>query len=412
MSSRFMGRLFGVLACTLLAACSTSQPATPSSTVPEGMNYTRQMPKIATDDMAARGTVVSSSDRTPFDLSQLPPGTRAHTMVYRSVSGITGSPTEVSGAVFIPPGDPPPQGWPVIGYAHGTVGVTPDCGPTVDSRLLGDIIPIAIQLNLGYAVAYTDYAGLGKHAGSSEDAATSHAYLEPKSAAFNLIDAVRAARAVVPQLSPRWVALGSSQGGETAWAAAEYFAAYGQGTDLLGAAALVPTLDMSGLVERAQTSTLTTDQMFLYPNVIEGLAAVDKTIDPDNYLHGVLRDDKETLLACLPPASEGKEALAGSFLPSDAKPSTAIAASRLRERLTSYALPQQPTKVPLLVIYGGSDQTVPPEWTEVAMGRACARGDTILRIRMEGQGHKLDPGAVLGQWIADRFANVPAVGNC
>ena len=100
------------------------------------------------------------------------------------------------------------------------------------------------------------------------------------------------------------------------------------------------------------------------------------------------------------------------FNGSDAKPSSAEAADRLRERLTSYALPQQPTKIPLLAIYGGSDQTVPPEWTEVAMGRACARGDTILRIRMEGQGHKLDPGALLGQWIADRFAGVPAVGNC
>jgi pimeloyl-ACP methyl ester carboxylesterase len=412
MISRFVGRLGGVLACAVVAACSASQPAAPSNTGPEELNYTRQMPPIATGDLAARGTVASSSDQTPFDLSELPAGSTAHTMVYRSISGITGSPAVVSGAVFTPPGDPPAGGWPVIGYAHGTVGVTPDCGPTADSRLLGDITSVAIQLKLGYAVAYTDYAGLGQPAGSSQDAATSHAYLEPKSAAFNLIDAVRAARAVVPQLSSRWVALGSSQGGETAWAAAEYFAAYGQGTDLLGAAALVPTADMVGLVQRAESSTLTNDQMFLYPNVIEGLASVDKTIDPNDYLHGVLRDDKATLLACRPPASQRKDALAAKFIPSDAKPSSPAAADRLRQRLTSYALPQQPTKIPLLAIYGGSDQTVPPEWTEVAMGRACALGDTILRIRLQDQGHKLDPGAPLGQWIADRFAGVPAVGNC
>ncbi len=412
MIARFVGRLGGVLACAVVAACSASQPAAPSNTGPEELNYSREMPTIATGDLAARGTVASSSDQTPFDFSELPAGSTAHTMVYRSISGITGAPAVVSGAVFTPPGDPPPGGWPVIGYAHGTVGVTPDCGPTADPRMLGDITSVAIQLKLGYAVAYTDYAGLGKPAGSSQDAAPSHAYLEPKSAAFNLIDAVRAARTVVPQLSSRWVALGSSQGGETAWAAAEYFAAYGQGTDLVGAAALVPTLDMSGLVQRAESSTLTADQTYLYPNVIEGLAAVDKSINPNDYLHGVLRDDEKTLLACLPPASAGKEALASKFNGSDAKPSSAEAADRLRDRLTSYALPQQPTKIPLLAIYGGSDQTVPPEWTEVAMGRACARGDTILRIRMEGQGHKLDPGALLGQWIADRFAGVPAVGNC
>ncbi|MDX1885593.1 lipase family protein [Mycolicibacterium sp. 120270] len=409
MVSRFVQGLGGVLACAVVAACGASQPASPSSAEPEELNYARQMPTIAAGDLAARGTVVSSSEATSFDLSALPAGSSAHTMVYRSISGITGSPTEVSGAVFTPPGEPPPGGWPVIGYAHGTVGVTPDCGPTADARLLGDITSVALQLNLGYAVAYTDYAGLGD---SGSGGATSHAYLEPKSAAFNLIDAVRAARTVVPQLSPRWVALGSSQGGETAWAAAEYFGAYGQGTDLLGAAALVPTADMSGLVQRAETATLTNDQMFLYPSVVEGLASVDKTIDPNDHLHGVLSDEKSTLLACRPPASAGKEALAGRFTGSDAKPSSQEAADRLRERLASYALPQQPTKIPLLVIYGGADQTVPPEWTEVAMGEACARGDTIMRVRMEGQGHKLDPGALLGQWIADRFAGIPAVGNC
>jgi pimeloyl-ACP methyl ester carboxylesterase len=416
MTSRFMRLLSGGLACALLAACSTSQPA-PSGPAPDGggreeMNYSRQMPTIAAGDWGTRGTLVSSSDQAPFDLSELPAGSQAHTMVYRSISGVTGSPTVVSGAVFTPPGAPPPGGWPVIGYAHGTVGVTPDCAPTEDPKLLGDITSVAIQLNLGYAVAFTDYAGLGKPGATDPDAPTSHAYLEPKSAAFNLIDAVRAARTVVPELSSRWVALGSSQGGETAWAAAEYFSAYGQGTDLLGAAALVPTLDMSGLVERAETSTLTVDQMFLYPNVIEGLAAVDKSIDPNDYLHGVLREEEATLLACRAPASEGKEALAGKFTGADAKPSSAAAADRLRQRLTSYALPQQPTKIPLLVVYGGSDQTVPPEWTEVAMGRACALRDTVLRIRMEGQGHELDPGALLGQWITDRFAGVPAVGNC
>jgi hypothetical protein len=46
------------------------------------------------------------------------------------------------------------------------------------------------------------------------------------------------------------------------------------------------------------------------------------------------------------------------------------------------------------------------------MGRACALGDTIMRIRMDNQGHTLDPGAPLGHWQADRFADAPATGNC
>ena len=108
MTARFVGRVGGVLACAVVAACSASQPAAPSNTGPEELNYSRQMPAITNGDLAARGTVASSSDQTPFDFSELPVGSTAHTMVYRSISGITGLPTVVSGAVFTPPGDPPP----------------------------------------------------------------------------------------------------------------------------------------------------------------------------------------------------------------------------------------------------------------------------------------------------------------
>ena len=66
MIARFVGRLGGVLTCAVLAACSASQPAAPSNTGPEELNYSREMPTIATGDLAARGTVASSSDQTPF----------------------------------------------------------------------------------------------------------------------------------------------------------------------------------------------------------------------------------------------------------------------------------------------------------------------------------------------------------
>lgn len=370
------------------------------------------MPTIAAMDWSDRGTLLQSSSNTQIAMDQLPPGSSARTMVYRSISGITGAPTVVSGAVFTPPGAPPPGGWPVIGYAHGTVGVTADCAPTADPDLFGDIKAVAIQLKLGYAVVFTDYAGLGAQTSAAGKGVSPHAYLEPKSAAFNLIDAVRAGRTVDPTLSSRWVALGASQGGAAVWAAAEYFAAYGQGTDLLGAAALVPALDLSEFGQRAEASTLTTQQKFLYPYIVRGLAAVDPSINQDDYLHGTMKDNEDTLLSCHLPASSRKSELADQLTDADTKPATAAAADGLTRRLASYALPQQPTSVPLLVIYGGADQTVLPEWTEVAMGRGCAFKDNVLRVRMEGQGHSLDPGALLGNWMADRFAGLPAVGNC
>lgn len=392
-----------VVICLVVVGCGAQ-----SKTAALDFEYSRSMPDIDRTVWGERGTLVSSSPSTPFALSELPPGSSAHTMVYRSVSGITGESTVVSGAVFVPPGDPPPSGWPVVGYAHGTIGVTSDCAPTQDNRLFGDLSAVAIQLQLGYAVAYTDYAGLGEPAPGRSQV---HAYLEPKSAAFNLIDAVRAARTLAPKLSSHWLALGASQGGQAAWAAAEYDPLYGEGIDLVGAAALVPVLDISGIVAKTQNATLTTEQLFLYPYIVTGLAAVDTSLDAGNYLHGEMSHSRETLVACHPPESERKRSLYGKLSPSDATPS-AEGAARLTARLEQYALPQRPTPVPLLVVYGGADETVLPEWTEVAMGRACALGDTVTRVRMEGQGHQLDPGATLGQWMADRFAGRPATGNC
>lgn len=402
-------RLTALLTCLVLGGCATTNAVETEQLEP--LAYSQAMPTVAADAWSERGTLLSSSDRTTFDATVLPAGSGAFTMVYRSISGITGAPTVVSGAVFTPPGSPPAGGWPVIGYAHGTVGVTSECGPTGDPRLFGDLTAVAIQLSQGYAVAYTDYAGLGQ-ASPDTPVEQAHAYLEPKSAAFNLIDAVRAARVVVPQLSSRWVALGSSQGGSAAWATAEYASAYGPGTDLLGAAALVPALDFSGLVQRAREGTLTVDQLYLYPYVITGLAGVDPAIRPDDYLHGELSANRTLLLSCEARSVQQKGALAPRLSASDARPNSTLAADRLKRRLDAYALPQQATKIPILAIYGGADDTVLPEWTEVAMGKACSLGDTVLRVRLEGQGHTLDPGALLGQWVADRFSGIPPTGNC
>lgn len=398
-------RLAGVALCAALAGCNPI-----GSTARNEFTYDRAMPTIDPADWSARGTLLATSEHPEFDFSELPAGSRAIAFTYRSISGVTGKPTAVSGAAFVPPGDAPAAGWPVIGYAHGTVGVTAECGPTGDPRLFGDIRAVSIQLEQGYAVVFTDYAGLG--GGMKTADSGPHPYLEPKSAAFNLIDAVRAARTAVPELSPRWVAMGSSQGGETAWAAAEYFSDYGEGTDLLGAAALVPTLDMSPLVQAAQDSSLTMDQLYLYPYVVTGLASVDPSINPDDYLHGALGENRTALISCGDESSSVKAELARDLAVAETKVSSPEAAERMTRLLTAYALPQQATDVPILAVYGGEDDTVPPAWTEVAMGRACTLGDTVMRVRLETEGHTLDPGAILGRWLTDRFAGAPAAGNC
>ena len=43
-----------------------------------------------------------------------------------------GAQIAVSGVVATPVGDPPPGGWPVIAWAHGTTGVDRRCAPSMD----------------------------------------------------------------------------------------------------------------------------------------------------------------------------------------------------------------------------------------------------------------------------------------
>ena len=373
------------------------------------MEYSRDMPAVAPADWNARGTVLSSTDQTPFDLSKLPAGTSAKKFVYQSISGITGAPTVVGGAVFVPGGTPPPGGWPVIGNAHFTTGVVPDCGTLEDPQLSGLITGVDDLLGQGYAVAYTDYAGLGEAATAEGQV---HAYLEPKSEAFNLIDAVTATRSLVPELSNRWVAYGGSQGGQAAWAAAEYFPSYGAPTELLGAVALAPALDITGIGALAEESTLDNDQKAIWPVLIAGLAAVDPGIDPDDFMTGALRQGLGAVVACRGPNAEHQQAAVDQVTDDDFTISSPEAAARLVSRLESYSLPHRRTPIPILAMYGGIDSLISPEWTEDALDRACALGDVITTVRLSDQGHAVDPGDIDDRWIAARFADQPAESNC
>lgn len=88
-------------------------------------------------------------------------------VLYRS-EDVHGRPIAVSGIIVLPRTEQPLGGYPVISWAHGTVGVADRCAPSRDTTdslahpmnaypqtLLNEF------LRLGWAVAMTDYEGLG-----------------------------------------------------------------------------------------------------------------------------------------------------------------------------------------------------------------------------------------------------------
>ena len=140
---------------------------------------------------------------------------RAWRVLYRSTSA-TGEPTAVSGTVLLPRGKSR-AARPLIGYAIGTHGIGDSAAP---SRLLPRGLEweaglMAMVLARGWAVAITDYEGLGTPG--------DHTYMVGRALGPNVLDAMRAARALSPEDLPAdgpAAIIGYSEGGAAAaWAA-------------------------------------------------------------------------------------------------------------------------------------------------------------------------------------------------
>ncbi|HMQ31228.1 MAG TPA: DUF308 domain-containing protein [Chloroflexaceae bacterium] len=148
---RLAGAVAGLVAAlgavALVVAVRLAQPGAP------GPFYT---PPAPLPDSPA-GTVLRAEPVPGFF-----PGATAHRVLYLS-TGHDGAPAAVSGLVIVPDGPPPPEGRPVVAWAHGTVGVAPNCGPSlIDGASYGATLPgLGQLLAAGYVVAAPDYQGLG-----------------------------------------------------------------------------------------------------------------------------------------------------------------------------------------------------------------------------------------------------------
>ena len=295
-------------------------------------------------------------------------------------------------------------GWPVVAFGHGTMGIEERCGPSLSDSLRGQINVVVVLTNLGYAVAVPDYQGLG--------AKGIHPYLDARTAGLNLIDAVRALRHTFTDVSDRWAAFGDSQGGAAAWAANEQAHGYAPELPLVGAVALSPSADVTGLVQKAQQGTLTTDQRPAMQLLLESLARLHPDIDRNDYRHGAAKQYWNSLSLCAGESSAERTAGTQQLSGSDFSPSSPVAAKRLTDVLQAWALPQKPLAAPLSVSYGGKDTFVDAQWTTDAIRRACALGGTITVNFDPQQGHE---GAdIVGQvqWMTDRFAGKPVANDC
>jgi hypothetical protein len=228
----------------------------------------------AAADVAAPGTVTATR---PLPPEQWIPGSVSGTAVTYGTLGPNDEPALSTGAVFLPPGTPPPGGWPVVSWAHGAVGISDTCAPTVTGKIGGPYL--GRWLAQGYAIVATDYVGLGTDG--------VHPYLDGRSEAHAVVDMVRAGVATEPTLSRKWLTLGQSQGGQAAMVTATIATSYApeldyRGTVALGVPSNIENLAVLGGPGFPQLPLTGTTTFIAY--ALAGLRAARPDVDVDAYL--------------------------------------------------------------------------------------------------------------------------------
>jgi alpha/beta superfamily hydrolase len=187
------------------------------------------VPRVAVAGGPRPGTPVAVRP-LPADLRLA--GTGAAWQVWYVSTSWNGRRTVISGTVSVPAGRPPAGGWRVVGFGPGFNGTPDACaasraGTPPFVRPFGEAL-----LAAGYAVAVTDYEGIGT-AGEGSG-------VNGRAEAAALIDAVRAARRIAP-VSSTWAAVGYSLGGHAALWAGSLAASYAPELRHVGTVAVAPT---------------------------------------------------------------------------------------------------------------------------------------------------------------------------
>ncbi|HFX6473871.1 alpha/beta fold hydrolase [Acinetobacter baumannii] len=162
--------------------------------------------------------------------------------------GQSGQEVQATSLVFTPNTPPPVGGWPIVVWAHGTTGVADVCAPSKAALADSTKDLISKLLAAGYVVVAPDYEGLGTPG--------IHPFLNVKSEAFSITDAVVATRNYLSQrnllTSKKWVTVGHSQGGHAALGAAQY-ASRAQ-LDYKGTVAIAPASNLGFILIAGEQS--------------------------------------------------------------------------------------------------------------------------------------------------------------
>lgn len=300
----------------------------------------------------------------------------ARRILYSSTDGRFGrGVTPASGLLYLPKGKPPPGGWPLVVWGHGTFGIADVCAPSWKRPTPRDGAYADAWLKAGFAVVAPDYQGLGTKG--------VHPYLQRRPEGYSVLDSARAALAAYPgQIANRVILTGQSQGSGAVLNATAVWRAYAPDVRLLGTIA-------TALVWRAEDKP----------------EPARDAMEPDSARYAVMR----MMSGGLRPGSPAPEALlsakgkalvpvAASACSRDLVPvlkregidgpnAFAVPPQRMAALLGSLAAPRVNLHVPVMVATGKADALIPPAAQFAAVRALCHYGNRVTWKTYARVGH-------------------------
>ncbi|MFT7836137.1 lipase family protein [Saccharothrix sp. BKS2] len=321
---------------------------------------------------AEPGTVL---DHRPLPRSLWPDSAaEAFHLVYQGL-GYDGSGRAVSGSLFLPDRPAPPGGLPVVSYAHGTTGLADHCAPSTTGLTRLEREHVARWLAAGYAVAATDYEGLATPG--------PHPYFNGEAVADDVVDIVRAARLLHPDVGRTWLVTGFSQGGHAALFTGLIAATHAPELDFRGTLALAPPVHLPLLVDLV-TADGAGRLSVLLPFLLAGL----RTSHPGFDARALLTDAGGRLLDVAETATLVDMFRAVGRLTNDETGVTDLPTRPgVAPVLRACRVPVTRMDRPVLVSAGGADEIVPLAVVERFVADLAGTGTPVRFDRHEGATH-------------------------
>lgn len=354
------------------------------------------------------GTVLRSEP-----IADAPAGVKAWRLLYLSQNNDR-QPIAIS-AYYVEPDRSTTKGFPLVAMAHGTTGVSRNCGMSQQPFAAGTsgqeywaflVRPLVQQ---GFAVVATDYEGMG--------APGTPTYLLRKQG-YDVLDSLRAALFFHPDKldASNLGVVGHSEGGYVAIVAADMAPEYAPELMLRGSVSIapggVPPIPAAVKLLAAQSGdTATTPRTGYITDLSTSWAATyPKEAPLDQWLTPL--GQKE-----IPNAAANY--CQGEMMQHLTQPFTAYFKTDLPDSIITIAAKNQAatqrTTVPVLLAQGAEDTGVVPAVTRGYAVQMCALGNTVDYRQYPNDVHRSSVFASapdVMSWLSDRFAGKPARSTC